>query len=155
MIRKPYDGSRIRSDPIGHQEVQQTPQFHQIVLQRRTGEKQTPLCLETKESLPSLTAEVLDIVGLVQDHIYPALPSKDVLIGKHDLVRCDAHLPSMLGMPTNPLLLPLLLVAVVGEDLKTGKELLELHLPIEDDRSRNDNEVLTPYAFVACKMTEK
>lgn len=92
---------------------------------------------------------------LVENHVNPALPPKDVLIGQDDLVGSDTHLPGVLGMPPDSLLFPLLLVPVIGQDLHAGKKLLELHLPVEDNRCRNDDEVLTPYAFVASEMTEK
>lgn len=92
---------------------------------------------------------------LVQDHVNPTLPPKYVLVGKDDLIRCDADLPGVLGVPPNTLIFPFLLVAIVCQDLHAWKELLELHLPVQDDRRRDDNQVLSPDAFVACEMAEQ
>lgn len=120
MIGEPNNRRPILGDTTGHEEVEQTPQLHQVVLQRRTREQQSFLSFEPQQGLPPLTPEVLDVVRLVQDHVNPIFPSEDVLIGQHDLVRRDAHLEVMLGVPTDPFLLALLLVAVVCQDFDAG-----------------------------------
>ena len=89
----------------------------------------------------------------VENHVLPSLASKDVLIGQYDLVRGDAHLKAVLRVPTNTAVLPFLLIAVVGENLHAREEFLELHFPVQDDRRGHDDEVLTPDAFVAGKMS--
>lgn len=61
----------------------------------------------------------------------------------------------MLGIPADSFLFPLLLIAVVRQDLKSGQKLLELHFPVENDGCGNDDEVLTPHASIAGKMTEQ
>lgn len=155
MVCETHDSRRVRRHSIRHQEVQQTPQFHEVVLKRRAGEQQSSRRLEPKQRLPALRSKVLDVVRLVEDHVHPVLPAEDVLIGQHDLVGRDAHLPGVLRVPTLSLLLALLLVAIVREDLETGEEFLEFHLPIEDHRRRDDDEMLTPYALVASEVAEQ
>lgn len=78
-----------------------------------------------------------------------------MLIGKDDLVRRDADLPGMLGEPTDTFFFPFFLVTVVCQDLESGKKLLELHFPVEDDRGGDNDEMLTPDAFVACEMAKE
>lgn len=152
MIGEAYDGSGVCSNTVRHEEVEQTPQLHQIVLQRGTGQKQAMLRLEAEERLPSLTAEVFDVVSLVKDHVAPVLAPENVLVGEDDLVAGDADLPVVLRVPTDTLLLTLLLVAVVGQHLHAGQELLELHLPVQDDRGGHDDEMRAPHTLVACKV---
>lgn len=77
-----------------------------------------------------------------------------MLIRKNDLIARYAHLPRVLGLPADSLLLSLLLVAVVGEDFETGEELFELHLPVENHGCWDDNEMLAPDALVASEVTE-
>lgn len=154
MVRKTNDSRRIRRDTVRHEEVEQTPQLHQVVLQRCSRQEQPSLGFESKERLPSLTPEILNVMRLIQDHVHPALPPKYVLIRKNDLIARDAHLPRVLGLPADSLLLSLLLVAVVGEDFETGEELLELHLPVEDYGRWDDDEMLAPNALVASEVTE-
>lgn len=91
---------------------------------------------------------------LVEDHVDPVFASENVLIGQDDLVRRDAHLEMVLSLPADTFLFPFLLVAVIGENLDTWEKLLELHLPVEDDRGGDDDEVLAPDALVARKMSE-
>lgn len=78
-----------------------------------------------------------------------------MLIGQDDLVRCDAHLPSVLRVPPLSFVLSFLLISVVGENLQTGQEFLELHFPVEDDRCGDDDKMLPPYTLIACQMTQK
>jgi hypothetical protein len=138
-----------------HQEVEQTPQLHKIVLERRARQQQPALCLKPQQGLPPLRAKVLDVVRLVQDHVDPRLAPEDVLVGDDDLVRRDADLPRVLGEPADALLLPLLLVAVIRKDLEAWEKLLEFHLPIQDDGGRDDDEVLAPDATIACQVAEQ
>jgi len=58
-------------------------------------------------------------------------------------------------IPPASLLLALLLRAVVGDDLEAGKELLELHGPIEHDAGGYDDEVRTPLPLIAGEVSEK
>ena len=78
-----------------------------------------------------------------------------MLVGQNNLVGCDAHLPGIFGVPAFTLFLAFFLVAIVGEDLETGEKLFEFHFPVENDRSRDDDEMLTPNTLVACEMTKK
>jgi hypothetical protein len=58
-------------------------------------------------------------------------------------------------MPTDSFFFTFFLVAVVGEDFHARQELLELHFPVKNDRSRDDDEVLAPDTFIASEVSEK
>lgn len=155
MICEANHSGGICRDTVGHEEVEQTPQLHQVVLQWCTRQEQAMLRFEAEESLPSLTAEIFDVVRLVENHVAPVLAPEDVLVGEHDLIAGNAHLPMVFCVPAHALLLTLLLVAVVGQNLHAGQKLFELHLPVQNDRGGDDDEVRTPNTFVARKMTKK
>jgi len=57
----------VALEDVGHEEVEQTPELHEVVLERRAREQQPPLGVEVEQRLPALRAEVLDVVGLVKD----------------------------------------------------------------------------------------
>jgi len=123
-------------------------------------------------------------VSLVENEVVPRFPPEDVLIGEDELVRRDADVESVLGVPSSTFLLPISLVSVVGHDFEAGEELsrrrgrrersvlgerkeekvasrksdahlLELHLPVEDDGSRNDDEMRSPHSLLASEVREK
>lgn len=110
------------------------------------------MCFKTQKRLPSLTSEVLDVMRFVQYHIAPVFSSEDVLIRKDNLVRRYANLPGIFGVPSHTLLFPLFLVSVIGEYLHAREKFFELHLPIKDNRGGDDDEMLTPDAFIASKV---
>lgn len=111
--------------------------------------------VEAEQGLPALRAEVLDVVSFVEDEVVPRFASEDVLIGEDELVRSDADVEGVLGVPSLSLLLSLLLSSVVHHELEPRQELAELHLPIEHDTRWDDDEVRTPLPFVAREMGEK
>jgi len=52
--------------------------------------------------------------------------------------------PGILLIPSFPLLLALLRVAVIREDLKPWSPFLEFHFPIQNDAGRHDDEMRSP-----------
>ena len=94
------------------------------------------------------------MLSLVEDHVVPPSPLEGICILQHKLVRCDDHIKTVVSHPATSLCFSLLDVTIVGQDLEARQELLELHLPVEHDRSRNDNQMRTP-DFVCCgKVSE-
>ena len=59
----------------------------------------------------------------------------------------------MLVIPSYSKLLSTLGVAVIGKNLETRQELLELHLPIEQHACRDYNEMRSPDPTVTGKMS--
>ena len=109
-----------------HQEVHQRPQLHQVVLQRRARQQQSTLRLEVQQELPTLTLEVLDVLRLVEDEVVPLLPPEAGVVLDDELVASDADVEGVRLRPADPLQLPLLLRAVVREDLEGRAPLLQL-----------------------------
>ena len=58
-------------EDIGHEEVHEGPQLHEVVLQRRAGEQEAPPAAEVEQQLPPLALEVLDVLRLVEDEVVP------------------------------------------------------------------------------------
>ena len=56
------------------------PQLHDIILQGGTCQQQSPFRVEPKQGLPPLAFEILDVLGLIQDHIVPLLPSEGKVV---------------------------------------------------------------------------
>lgn len=76
------------------------------------------------------------------------------LILKNELVGGDADVPQVGVIPAFPLFRSLFSAAVVGEDLETRRPLLELHLPIEHNTGRDDNEMGAPYALLTRQVCD-
>ena len=74
------------------------------------------------------------------------------LIGKDDLIRCDAHMPVVSAEPTLALLGTLLSAAVVREDFEARRPFLELHLPVEHDTGGHDDEMRSPDSLLTSQM---
>lgn len=69
-------------------------------------------------------------------------------------IRRDADVEMVFVIPSLAELLPALRVSMIAQYFEAGKKLLELHLPVEQDAGRYDNEVRPPYATVAREMRE-
>jgi hypothetical protein len=78
------------------------------------------LRVKGEKGLPSLTSKVLDVMGLIEDHVMPLLSSEDVLIRQDDLVGGDANVELVGCVPAFPLVFPFLLTAIVGHDFEAG-----------------------------------
>ena len=80
-------------EDIGQEEVEQSPQLVQVVLQRRSGDQQPIGCFELSDNFRQFRFLVFDAMGFVDDHVSPIeLPENGPLF--HDnLVRCDADVP--------------------------------------------------------------
>src|SRR4051812_17797533 len=70
----------VRLKEMRHQEMHQRPQFHQAVLQWSPCQQKTALRGKVEKCLPSLRTEVLDMVCLVEDEIFPSFPSERLLV---------------------------------------------------------------------------
>src|SRR5512140_2614161 len=108
--------------------------------------------VEPEQSLPSLGLEVLDVVGLVEDHVMPPPSPEYLLVLEDHLIGGDADIPHVVVRPALPFSLALLLVAVVSKDLEARAPFLELHLPVQHDAGRDDHQMRTPDFMVACEM---
>ena len=135
-------------EDVGHQEMHKTPKLHHVVLQRGTCDQESALGVEPQECLPSLGLEVLDILGLIKDHVVPLFPPECKVILDHKLVRSNADVKRVLFAPTMSLDLSLLLGTEVGENLETWAPLFEFHFPVHDDGCRHHDQVRAPDTLV-------
>ena len=79
-IAKPLLEFPVAGEDMGHQEVHQGPEFHQIVLERGAGEQQAPITLEIQQQLPSLGLEVFDVMSLVKNEVLPLFPPEALVV---------------------------------------------------------------------------
>jgi len=63
--------------------VHEGPELHHIVLERGASQQQAALGIEPEEGLPPLALKVLDILGLVKDHIVPLLAAEGEVVLYH------------------------------------------------------------------------
>lgn len=82
-----------------HQEVHQGPKLHDVILKRGSCQQKSSFRVESQKGLPSLALEILDVLGLVQDHIIPLFPSEGKVILDNKLVRCDADVERVFLTP--------------------------------------------------------
>ena len=75
-IGKPFLEVTVRFEDVGHEEVHEGPELHQVVLKGRSRQEQAPGGLEVEEELPPLGLEVLDVLRLVQDQVVPLLATE-------------------------------------------------------------------------------
>src|SRR6266702_262137 len=138
-----------------HQEFEQRPQLRQVILQRSTSEEQPPERAKHEQNIPPLRLEVLDHVRFVQDHVVPRLSLENMCVAASKRIRRDANVEVELVVPALTQLLPPLGRAVVSEDLETGEEFLEFHLPIHKDTGWHDYQVRTPDTPIARQMCQE
>lgn len=70
---------------LGHEEVHEGPELHEVVLQGGASDEEAALGVEVQQGLPPLALPVLDHVGLVQNQILPLLAPKHLGV----LHECD------------------------------------------------------------------
>ena len=88
----------------------------------------------------------------IKDHVIPRLSFEDVLVSTGQGVRGYTDVERILVVPTSPKLLSPLRSSMVAEKLEARKELLELHLPIEQNTCRDNDEMRSPNAAVASQV---
>ncbi len=94
-------------------------------------------------------------MSLVEDKIVPRFAFEDMGITTCKGVRGDTDVECMAIVPAHSKLLASFRVPVVAENPKARQELLELHLPVENDASRNNNQMRPPNSPVACEVGKK
>ena len=87
------------------------------ILQGCSCKQQPAFCIESQQGLPSLTLEVFNILGLIEDHIVPLLATESKVILNHELVGCDADMEGIFFTPTLSLKFSFFLGAKVGQNL--------------------------------------
>lgn len=93
------------------------PQLHDIILQGGARQQQSPFGVEPEQGLPPLAFEVLNVLGFIQDHIVPLLPSEGEVVLNDQLIGGDAHMERVVLAPAMSLDLSLFLGSEIGQDL--------------------------------------
>ena len=154
-VREPLAKFLMRREQIRHEEMHQRPEFHQRVLQRRAGEKQTTLGVKVQQRLPTLRFEILDVLRFVENEILPFLSTERFGVLQHEFVRGDADVKGVDLRPALTFELPFFHRAVVGQNLERGTPFLELQLPVEHHTGGNDDQMWTPHFLLAGQMREQ
>lgn len=81
---------------VRHQEVQQRPQFVEIVLQRRSRDQQSVFGGELTNRRAECARLVLDAMSLVDNHVLPIDRRQRRSLAENDLVARDAHVKASL-----------------------------------------------------------
>lgn len=100
-IRKPLLELPMRLKYMRHQKMHKRPQFHQIILQRRSRQQQPPtkqtfshsetlstktvrehllLRLEIQQQLPPLRFKIFNVLRFVQNQVLPFLASETLMV---------------------------------------------------------------------------
>ena len=135
--------------------MEQRPQLHYIILQRRAGEQQTVRRFELVKRLPLLGSKILNVVGLVEDQKAPVEPSERVAVAHKHIVARDAHVEGTLLRPPFAELYALLAAANVCDNLEAGRPPHKLRLPVEDDCCGDNDQVWAPVLLVLGKVAEE
>ena len=110
----------VAGEDVGHEEVEERPELHQVVLQGGASEEEAPLGGEVEQRPPALRAPVLDHVGLVEDQKVPLLAQEEPGVLQREGVGRDADVEGVGLGPPLPLDLALLDGPKVGQDLRRG-----------------------------------
>ena len=70
-------------------------------------------------------------------------------------IRSHTDIEGILIIPPLPELFATFRIAVVAKDLEARQKLLELHLPVQQDASRHDDEMRTPDTTITGEMREQ
>lgn len=79
-VREPLLEVLLAAEDLWHQEMHEGPQLHDIILQGGARQQQSPFGVEPEQGLPPLAFEVLNVLGFIQDHIVPLLPSEGEVV---------------------------------------------------------------------------
>lgn len=81
----------LRSQEAGHQEVEQAPEFDNIILNWGTGQDQTVVGLHCLDSFGELGLRILDNMSLVKDAVVPILLAQVCHVVSNHVIRCNDH----------------------------------------------------------------
>lgn len=145
----------MRLEDLRHQEVHQTPQLHQVVLQRSPGKQQPAFDLEGQQACPPLRLEVLNMVCLVEYHVLEPVAFEYLVILQNQFITGDDDVHSVGFGPAQPLGLALLDAALLVDDFEGRTPLFDFHLPLVHDGGRHHDQVRAPDALCARQVCQQ
>ena len=137
----------MRMEDIRHKEMHERPKLTNIILQGSTSKKKPSLWVEIEQNLPSLGFEVLNVVGLIKDHVIPTLPSKDLFILEDKLVWGDTDVEEIDLTPTHSFSFSFFGSAKVGHNFEGWTPSFKLNFPVYQDTCGDNDEMRTPNAL--------
>mmetsp|Transcript_13968 Transcript_13968/g.34953 ORF Transcript_13968/g.34953 Transcript_13968/m.34953 type:complete len:377 (+) Transcript_13968:1858-2988(+) len=148
------EGVRV-GEHLGEKEVEQRPQLVQVVLQRRSGEKQAIIGVEQSNGLGKQAVFVLDAVRLVDDEVSPVELLEQVLLLDDHLERGDADVKLSGHHEVVLLVLTFLCVAVELDGSKHGAPPSHLVHPVAESGLGYDDEVWSRNSAVLVQVSEQ
>ncbi|KAI3476086.1 hypothetical protein L1887_62392 [Cichorium endivia] len=133
--------ARRRQRDVGEEEVEQRPELHEVVLERRAGDEQAGARVEGTHDLGEHRVDVLDAVRLVNDDVLPRELLERALFAQAHLVGGDEHVKVLGQQVFVDDLVALLLGALEGDHVEAGHPALELAVPVVQRRLGHDDEV--------------
>lgn len=146
---EPLLESVARLEDAGQQEVEQRPQFGQLVLQRRAG-KQEPVRRDVRavEHLSEFAVVVLHAVALVDHHVLPAdLPERRLVL-YDEVVRRKQHVEAARLERRRLQRAARVRAASVHHLNDGGRPPVELEHPVREGRQRHDDQERTVHALL-------
>jgi hypothetical protein len=125
-IREPLLKVPMGFKHVGHQKMHKRPQFHQVILERCTGQQKSPTATwKVEQKLPTLWLKILDVLSLVENQVMPLLPPEARVILDHQFVWGDAYVEGIRLSPADTFKSSFLLSAVICQDLKVYQRLAQ------------------------------
>mmetsp|Transcript_44997 Transcript_44997/g.74558 ORF Transcript_44997/g.74558 Transcript_44997/m.74558 type:complete len:441 (-) Transcript_44997:289-1611(-) len=142
-----------RRKQVGQQEIEQTPQLTQIVLQRRASDQQTMIRAKLcAQSATELRCIVLESMRLVDDDVFIVQSTQHCMLNHTNLVRANNDIASVRHHLSRTLVLEVLLdhgeplffsVRLEGKHAQRRTPLGKLATPIDDGRLRHHHQMQT------------
>lgn len=98
--------------------------------------------------MPSLAFEILNVLGLIKNHVIPFFPSENGVICDSNFIAGDANMETIEFGPSLAFKLSFLGRSKVGHDLESGTPSFKLNLPIHEDSGWYDDQMRSPNAFL-------
>lgn len=97
--------------------MHQTPELHNVILERSTSKEKTSFCIKSEQCLPSLTFEIFDILSFIKYHIIPFLSAKSKMVLNYQFIGSDTHMERVVSTPSLTFKLSFFLTSEVSQDL--------------------------------------
>ena len=129
LVQETLQISVIRED-FGTNEVQQSEQFLQIILQRGSGDQQSTTGREGPNDLGEYGVDVLDAMRFVNSNVFEGEFLERGFLNQTQLVSCDADLEILGEKPVDNDFCAVLLPAGQDSDIEIWSPFLEFPCPI-------------------------
>ena len=121
---------RVIREDLGANEVQQSEQLLQVILQRGPGDQQSTTRREGPNNLGEYGVDVLDTVRLVDGDVFEGEFLERGLLDQTQLVRCDANLKVLWEEPAGDYFCALILSTGQDSDIEVWSPFLKFSGPI-------------------------